>query len=787
MIFDEDISLKENRFKENIVRFFSFWKIYLIVFIISISFSLIFIRYAEFQYETKSVIEILDKAQDSEMSLPTAMTVFNRSMINLSNEKGVLNSFKLHLENVISGNFNIRYFSKGTIKTSEDSSDEWFDNYSLNFKTNTDSVTNKMLYEFSFYDSYFLIDSYDKNDKLIHSNRFDNAYSTSVKNHNLPFEFSLFDKLSQISETKKILVIEPLETTATRFMDLINLKETSVDSDQLEISILYSNPKISENYLNSLMLQFDLDGIRDRQDFYKRTIEFVDSRFDFLLAELESVEVKKQEFKENNSFTDLKEDASLNFNFQNDYDAELFKAKSQYDLLKMLMDDFNDENNEPIPLNIGLEDSSLNKLILDYNNLIKERNRYMVSAGSNNYYVKNMNNDLRSLYSNIKLSAENYKGNLEVSIENIKNKETEFEVKFKKIPKVERILRSIERELEVKEALFLLLFQKREEAAINFAVVKPSIKIIDSAKSSNSPISPNKIIVVICFVVAALMIPTVVLLLWFYFDDKVHIRDHLLEKINSPLIGEIPKASDEEINTIQSPNSRLPFAESFRMIIANLNFTLFNNSEKNNIILITSSIKGEGKTMVSSNLAAAMTSKFKKILLIGADLRNPQIHKLVGVDKSKPGLSNLIYGKENNLSDLILKYKGIDILLSGTIPPNPTELLSSKKFKNFIQIVSKDYDYVIVDSAPCLMVSDTFELSKFADTTIFVIRANFTEKKLLDFINESLEQNKLSNISLVLNSVGDSKSYGYGYKYGYKYNYRYAYNYGYGYGYSDEK
>ena len=151
MIFDEDISLKENRFKENIVRFFSFWKIYLIVFIISISFSLIFIRYAEFQYETKSVIEILDKAQDSEMSLPTAMTIFNRSMINLSNEKGVLNSFKLHLENVISGNFNIRYFSKGTIKTSEDSSDEWFDNYSLNFKTNTDSVTNKMLYEFSFY------------------------------------------------------------------------------------------------------------------------------------------------------------------------------------------------------------------------------------------------------------------------------------------------------------------------------------------------------------------------------------------------------------------------------------------------------------------------------------------------------------------------------------------------------------------------------------------------------------------------------------------------------------
>ena len=225
------------------------------------------------------------------------------------------------------------------------------------------------------------------------------------------------------------------------------------------------------------------------------------------------------------------------------------------------------------------------------------------------------------------------------------------------------------------------------------------------------------------------------------------------------------------------------------MIIANLNFILFDKKKiSSNAILVTSSIKGEGKTIVSTNLASILSSKFDKILLVGADLRNPQIHKFLKVDKSVQGLSDYIYRDNIDWKKLLIKNDKLDILLSGTIPPNPTELLSSKKFSDFISEVKEIYDYVIIDSAPCILVSDTFEISKQIDTTVYVLRSNFTDIKLCDFINECNVKGKLSNINLVLNSVGNSKLYGYqyGYQYGYRYGYRYGYNYGYGYGYSSD-
>ena len=258
------------------------------------------------------------------------------------------------------------------------------------------------------------------------------------------------------------------------------------------------------------------------------------------------------------------------------------------------------------------------------------------------------------------------------------------------------------------------------------------------------------------------------------------------------IIGEIPHISNKsELSSIVSRNSRSILSESIRMIIANLNFVLFNDEaskSRNNLILVTSSIKGEGKTVVSTNMASILSYKYKKVLLVGADLRNPQIHKLLGIDKSKKGLSDYIYDNSLSWKDLIYSGKSFDILLSGTIPPNPTDLIASKRFANFISEIKNQYDYVIIDSAPCILVSDTFEISKFVDTTVYVVRSNYSKINLCEFIDQCKNDDKLSNISLVLNSVGNSKAYGYkyGYQYGYQYGYKYGYNYGYGYGYSEK-
>ena len=227
------------------------------------------------------------------------------------------------------------------------------------------------------------------------------------------------------------------------------------------------------------------------------------------------------------------------------------------------------------------------------------------------------------------------------------------------------------------------------------------------------------------------------------------------------------------------------------MLIANLKFTNLeiNKNNEGKVILVTSSIKGEGKTLISSRLSKVISFSDKKTILIGADLRNPQLHKSLGIDKNTKGISDYIYRNDIDWKDLILKSGSLEILLSGTIPPNPTELLNSKKFKSLITYLKKVYDYVIIDSAPCLLVADTLQFSNYVDTSLVVVRANYTQKDIISFISELKLNNKLEKINIVFNGVGNSSAYGYkyGYQYGYKYGYKYGYNYGYGYGYGEDK
>ena len=275
-------------------------------------------------------------------------------------------------------------------------------------------------------------------------------------------------------------------------------------------------------------------------------------------------------------------------------------------------------------------------------------------------------------------------------------------------------------------------------------------------------------------------------------DNKVHTKDQVQDIVGSgiPIIGEIPFINDKNsLNKIFSSTSRSVITESFRILISNLNFTLFNNEKKSNekVILVTSTIKGEGKTIVSVNLAANLSLNNSRVLLLGSDLRNPQIHKFLGVDKNVPGISDLIVNEDLDWQDIKIKSNNIDIIVSGKIPPNPTELLSSNRFKQLVNLFRKNYDYIVVDSAPCLLVSDTFQISKIVDSTIYVVRSNFTENKLVKYIEDSNNQNKFNGLNIVINSVGSSNSYSYAYKYGYGYGYKYGYNYGYGYGYGSNK
>lgn len=790
----ESYNNKSNIFL-NISRYIIFWPYFLISIIFFLLISFTYLRYAEYIYSANAKIEIIDKAQDSEMSLPTSMTIFNRSMINLENEMGVLNSVSLHKKTIKFLKSNVRFYTIGNIKTSENFEDNWFDDFNLTYNIDTDTIANYLYFNLEYDDGNLKITQIN-DDNIVQSYSF-KSLSTLGQNHDLPFDIEIN---SPNIPFKKSITFEPVDKTVKRVLKNFQAQQVGTESDQLSL-VYFSNEKdLATSYLNRLIYEFDLDGIEDRRLEYKRTIEFVDNRADFLSIELEKIENTKRDFKRLNKLTDIKSDALINIDQQSIYNADLFKSKSQKDLVEILKNSIDNSSFEFLPVNIGIDESNINNLIISYNDIVKNRNRLLLTAGPNNKFILNLENQLSNFLVAINKSVDNYLLSLNQNIESIKNKEKEFVNIYKSIPEKEKILRSIERELEIKESLFLLLIQKREEAAINFAVIKPSLKIIDVASVSDAPIYPNKYVIYTAALILGVFLPSLFFYIRFYTDTKIHIKSQLEDLLNDgiPVIAEIPYINDDkELTTIASKLSvRSPILESVRMLLANFKFSLsLREHDKENdaiSILVSSSVKGEGKTLVSTNISSVL-SMTNKVLLIGSDLRNPQIHKILNKSKDDfKGITNIIYDNNiDNYKDYLIKEGDLDILLSGDIPPNPSEILSSSGYERLIKLVKKDYDYIIIDSAPCLLVSDTFEISKFVDYTFYIVRSNHTDSKLCEFINECSSQNKLNKINIVFNSVGKSTKYGYkyGYQYGYKYGYKYgySYNYGYGYGYEEDK
>lgn len=779
--------------RNDILRYLSFWPYLLIILTIILSSAFLYLRYTTFTYKTKTIIEILDESQNSEMALPTELTVFNRKMINLENEINRLNSYALNLTVVKKINANILYYEVGRIKKTQTSNENWYDNYDLDFKINTDFIEKKSSFTINTLDNNLMISSYDGDKNFIKSYQF-NFLTTRNIEHDLPFDLTIDS--DQFLEVERELILAPVESQTNIFRGDLVVETLGQESDQLSISLTHENPDIAKKYLDNLVKSFDQDGILDKQLEYNRTIEFVDQREKILKENLNVIEIKKQTYKQENNISDVTLDANNNIDLKYTYNSEIFQLESQKQISEYLIELISDSQYGYLPINIGLENFDLNNMINEYNKIVSERYLYQNEAGSNNFLVKKLESQLDNLIENIYLSISNFSNSTELKLKNLKLKENEFDSEYNLVPENEKTLRSIERELSIKEALYLLLLQKREEASINLAVVKPTIKIIDYSITNFGSKKPNSRIIYLGSILGSVSLYILFLYIWFFMDNKVHNKKQLLKLINPeiPIISEIPYIPNSSSGSIYK-KSRGIIAESIRMLLSNLQFTssVLKPSENSQVIIFTSSIKGEGKTLASVNCATSLANDLKrgkKVILLGADLRNPQVHKSFGVKKSKKGISNIIYNNDyKNYKDYINRFDNLDILFSGSIPPNPTALLSSDVFKNLVTLLKLEYDYIIIDSAPCLLVSDTFQFIDLADSVIFLFRANFTDSKVTDFINETYLTKKIKNFNIVLNAVGNSAAYGYkyGYQYGYRYGYNYSYNYGYGYGYGNDK
>lgn len=804
MIEDFKDSNKEAvNLRKYLSRYLSFWPFYVISVLIFLTAAFFYIRYTNPTYETYTKIKILDDAMDSDMALPTAMTIFNRSTVNLENERETILSTRIISGVVKKLSSNIRFFHIGTIRTTEKHKSEFLDgNYILSDIIPNDEISGSSDYVFSFNNKGIKLSIYH-NGNLIKDYSISGYKIDKKKFNDIPFSFELKSNFShELFDEEYQISISSISLSTKKYLNSIKVDALGKDSDLLRLSTQSTNSIIAEEFLNALVFDYDYDGIKDRQLVFKRTIDFVDSRFDMLGSELSDIEQKKVDYQVDNNFVNIEFNSKISSEQLISYDSEIFKIETQISLVNLLDESLSAENYELLPYNIGISDSEMNRLISEYNENIIQRNKFIAASSTKNIEVQYFNNNIKRLFENIKVSSSNYLDELNSMLINLNDKQKEITGLSKDIPLNERELRSIERELEIKEALFLLLFQKREEAAINYAVTKPTTKIIEYAITGINPVSPNILLVYGFSIIVGFLIPISFLFVKFNLDTKFHTRDELENLAPSvPILGEVPYVKDKKIlNSLVKFNTRDQLIEGFRIMISNISYILFsdqqNKSDNKNskVILVTSSIKSEGKTFISTNLSKTLSSK-GNVVLIGADLRNPQIHKIIGIDKSTKGLSDLIYSNSKNYDDFLFDFseKNSDfkfkILFSGNIPPNPTEMLSSNSFKELISYLKTKFDYIIIDSAPCLVVSDTYEIAPIVDGTVYVTRANYTDSLVMNFINELNDSKKLPKISLVLNAVGNSASYGYkyGYQYGYKYGYNYSYNYGYGYGYGTDK
>ena len=772
---DDEFDLKKEFFK-----YFFFWKYFLVSILFFLFCAYIFNRYTPKVYDTTAKIQILDKKQSS-MEMPSAEDLFSNSKINLENEIEILKSSPI-LERVIKNlDLNIYFEEVGDVMSSQILS------YPFTFtsKIKPDSLKNKMSFNLMLEENGLLVTNIDDGKEYVFK-----EFSTIGVDHDLPFEITNIIEERWVDNDYNIFFI-PTSDLISSLKKSIIVSPLGKKSDMIFLNIQNSNTEYSRNILNEMIDVFNQDGIEDRQLIHKRTIDFVNERYVFLSSELDSIEIDKKIFKIKNDLVDLTSSTAISLEKNYKSEESIFSNENKIFIISNLLEELSKLDFELLPSNIGIENMEINSLILTYNNAVLEQRKLISSAGPNNPSVKQLNSSIADIRENIIFSLNNYLLQLNIINEKLLNQLNVIENSIADIPDQEKNLRAIERNQLIKETLYLFLLQKGEEAQVSYAITEPSVKVVEYAISNSIPISPKTNIIFLGALLIGLIIPFGILYFVFMFDTKVHSKEDL-QSYSFNFLGDIPFFDLMNKDKLFSdPNSRDIIAESFRMLMSNVKY-LFKSQKECNVMIVSSSIKGEGKTLTAMNLSLAFASLNKKILLIGCDLRNPQLHKHIDEDKNTVGLVNFLVDPTINWRDSVLKkfdnHPTHNILLSGSLPPNPLNLINNGNFDILIDQAKKVYDHIIIDSAPTLLVADTKSIYHLADTMVYMARAGVTEKEILNHIDTLSKENDI-NVGVVLNGVGEKNAYGYayGYQYGYRYNYKYSYNYGYGYGYEEDK
>ena len=577
-------------------------------------------------------------------------------------------------------------------------------------------------------------------------------------------------------------------SVAKGYASSLSIAPTSKTTSVVVISLKNTNPRRGRDFINKLLEMYNINANNDKNEVAQKTAEFIDARIGIISKELGSTEQDLENFKRTAGITDLSSEAQIALTGNAEYEKKRVENQTQINLIVDLQKYLQGSEYEVLPANVGLQDGGLVGAISRYNEMLIERNRLLRTSTESNPAIVNLNTSIRAMRSNVQATLDATLKGLQITKADLDREASRYSRRISDAPTQERQFVSIARQQEIKAGLYLMLLQKREENAITLAATANNAQIIDAAIADDNPVSPKRMMVYLVALFFGMGIPVGIIYLIGLTKFKIEGRADIEKLTSLPVVGDIPLADEKSGSIAVFENKNNLMSETFRNVRTNLQFMLENGK---NVILVTSTISGEGKSFVSSNLAISLSLLGKKVVIVGLDIRKPGLNKVFNIPQKDHGITQFLTNPSMNLMDLVQPSdinRNLFILPGGAVPPNPTELLARDGLEKAIETLKTNFDYVILDTAPVGMVTDTLLIGRTADLSVYVCRADYTRKAEFTLVNELSENKKLPNLCVAINGLElQKKKYGYYYGYG-KYGKYYGYGkrYGYGYGYGEK-
>ena len=574
-------------------------------------------------------------------------------------------------------------------------------------------------------------------------------------------------------DRNELVTIYPPKMIAGKYSGALTVNHLSKSTSIASLTLTDEMPQRANDYLKQLVFSYNMQANEDKNEIAMRTEQFINSRLEKINTELGATEGSLEATKRQYKIVNPEATGALGYTNTDQFTQKLADMDMQIELLHSLQQYMNEPSNkyQTLPSNVGLNDAAASTLINDYNKIVMERNRLLRSANENSPTITPLTAQLDDLSSSIRRAMTQVQRNAQIQRNSILQEYNRYSSMIYSSPEQERVLNQIGRQQEVKSGLYLMLLQKREENSISLAATADKGKLIDDPVSLGQ-ISPKKSIILLIALVIGLAIPAIVLFLINFFRYKIEGHEDVARLTTLPIIGDVAIASETaktKADIVVHENQNNVMEEVFRSIRSNIQFML---KEDQKVIMFTSTTSGEGKTFTAANLAVSFALLGKKVLVMGLDIRKPRLTNLFELKDKNIGITNLLVHDNPTHEDICANIlnsgvnRNLDIMPAGPIPPNPAELVSRESLDNIFATLRKEYDYIIVDTAPVGLVTDTLMIARVADLTVYMCRADYTPKSSFEFINSLSAQKKLPQVSIVINGIDMSKKK-YGYYYGY--------------------